>query len=184
MNYTEEAIKDAFWHLLEEKPYNKITVKDIVDYCRVNRNTFYYHFHDIPALLEHIIKEHTDFLIQSYSKFGSPIDCIIPLVQYCTKRKKAILHIYNSIHRELFLEDLEKIALYTVSNYINTVTSQITIQEKNKLLLIRFYKCILVGVALDWLNQKMSYDLLSAAINICEIFGGTGKQALLNNVKL
>ena len=46
MNYTENAIKDAFWQLLEEKPYNKITVKDIVERCQVNRNTFYYHFHD------------------------------------------------------------------------------------------------------------------------------------------
>ena len=37
MNYTENAIKDAFWQLLEEKPYNKITVKDIVERCQENR---------------------------------------------------------------------------------------------------------------------------------------------------
>ena len=56
MNRTKEAIVNAFWELLEEKPYNKITVKDIVDRCQINRNTFYYHFHDIPELLESIIK--------------------------------------------------------------------------------------------------------------------------------
>lgn len=41
---TKEIIRDAFWELLEEKPYNKITVQDIVNRCQVNRNTFYYHF--------------------------------------------------------------------------------------------------------------------------------------------
>lgn len=45
MNRTKLAIVDTFWQLLEEKPYNKITVQDIVDRCHVNRNTFYYHFH-------------------------------------------------------------------------------------------------------------------------------------------
>ena len=56
MNRTKNTIIDTFWLLLEEKPYNKITVKDIVDRCQMNRNTFYYHFHDIPELLETAVK--------------------------------------------------------------------------------------------------------------------------------
>ena len=45
MNRTELVIAKAFWQLLEEKPYSKITVKNIVERCEINRNTFYYHFH-------------------------------------------------------------------------------------------------------------------------------------------
>lgn len=37
MNRTKSAITNAFWQLLEEKPYSKITVKDIVDRCQINR---------------------------------------------------------------------------------------------------------------------------------------------------
>lgn len=51
MNRNKQAIIDAFWELLEEKPLSKITVKDIVERCQINRNTFYYHFRDIPLLL-------------------------------------------------------------------------------------------------------------------------------------
>lgn len=40
MNHTKSAIIDAFWQLLEERPYTKITVRDIVELCQVNRNTF------------------------------------------------------------------------------------------------------------------------------------------------
>ena len=51
MKKTKETIIDAFWQLLEEKPFNKITVQNIVERCHLNRNTFYYHFQDI--LLNH-----------------------------------------------------------------------------------------------------------------------------------
>ena len=43
MKKTKETIIDAFWQLLEEKPFNKITVQNIVERCALNRNTFYYH---------------------------------------------------------------------------------------------------------------------------------------------
>ena len=42
--FTKEIIAKTFTELLDEKPMSKITVKDIVERCGVNRNTFYYHF--------------------------------------------------------------------------------------------------------------------------------------------
>ena len=41
-NFTKKAIRDSLVKLLNEKPLSKITVRDIVDDCGVNRNTFYY----------------------------------------------------------------------------------------------------------------------------------------------
>jgi AcrR family transcriptional regulator len=57
MRRTRASIIAAFSQLLEERPLNKITVKDIVDRCDINRNTFYYHFQDIPALLQEMMEE-------------------------------------------------------------------------------------------------------------------------------
>lgn len=56
-NFTKQAIKAAFLELLDEKPLNKISVRDIVERCGINRNSFYYHFQDIPSLLGEIIVE-------------------------------------------------------------------------------------------------------------------------------
>ena len=56
-NFTKQAIKAAFLELLDEKPLNKISVRDIVERCGINRNSFYYHFQDIPSLLGEIIIE-------------------------------------------------------------------------------------------------------------------------------
>ena len=45
-NFTEKAIIESLKELLEERPIDKITVKEITERCGVSRNTFYYHFHD------------------------------------------------------------------------------------------------------------------------------------------
>ena len=51
-SYTRQAIMDAFLHLLARKPFKKITVRDIVEECGVNRTTFYYYYQDIYAIVE------------------------------------------------------------------------------------------------------------------------------------
>ena len=39
-NFTQNAIKQAFIKLLDERPLKQITVKDIVEECGINRNSF------------------------------------------------------------------------------------------------------------------------------------------------
>ena len=72
--FTKKAIRDSFVKLLNERPLSQITVRDIVEDCGVNRNTFYYYFQDIPQLLETIIKENADRIIQDnpYLSFRQP----------------------------------------------------------------------------------------------------------------
>ena len=53
-NFTRKAIKEAFLKLLNQRPLSQITVKDIVEDCGINRNSFYYHFEDLPALVEEL----------------------------------------------------------------------------------------------------------------------------------
>ena len=63
--FTKEIIAKTFTELLDEKPMSKITVKDIVERCGVNRNTFYYHFKDIPDVVEFILKKKWDGLTKN-----------------------------------------------------------------------------------------------------------------------
>lgn len=179
MKRTETAIIDAFWQLLEEGPYNKITVQKIVDRCQINRNTFYYHFHDIPELLEFTVKQDADFIIQTYGRLDSPIDCLAPLVDHCLKRRKALLHIYRSTQRETFISQFDRICLYVTTQYIDTVAANLTLLPEDKDLLSRFYKCTIVGVLLDWMDAGMNYDLLKNISRITELLGNSFMQALL-----
>ena len=45
----KDNIAEAARRLLMENNVKKLTVKDIVEECQITRQTFYYHFRDIPA---------------------------------------------------------------------------------------------------------------------------------------
>ena len=49
---TSKAITNALISLLKEKPFEKITVQDILDRTPVTRATFYAHFHDKYEIIE------------------------------------------------------------------------------------------------------------------------------------
>ena len=55
-SFTKKAIVESFLHLVGKKPIDKITVRDIVDDCGINRNTFYYYFQDIYVVLEDLCR--------------------------------------------------------------------------------------------------------------------------------
>ena len=48
---TKNAIRRAFIQLLNERPLDKISIKDIAEKGAVNRNTFYYYYADILSLI-------------------------------------------------------------------------------------------------------------------------------------
>lgn len=54
---THRAIQNAFLSLLSQKPFEKITVQDILDQTPVSRATFYKHFHDKYEIAEQIQDE-------------------------------------------------------------------------------------------------------------------------------
>ncbi|MCD8014268.1 MAG: TetR/AcrR family transcriptional regulator [Lachnospiraceae bacterium] len=62
---TKEIIIQTVMELLNERPFTKITVKDIVERCGINRNTFYYHFRDITDVMEYAFKRELDRIMQA-----------------------------------------------------------------------------------------------------------------------
>lgn len=50
--HTRTELAAALKELLKEKPLSKIRVHDLTDYCGLYRQTFYYHFEDVYALLD------------------------------------------------------------------------------------------------------------------------------------
>ena len=52
VRYTVGVLKKSFLELLEQKPVNKISVKEVCERAELNRATFYTHFNDCYDLLE------------------------------------------------------------------------------------------------------------------------------------
>lgn len=64
-NITKRALSAAFKELLQDEPFEKISVADICDKCQMNRKSFYYHFKDKYDLANWIFD--TEFIALSQS---------------------------------------------------------------------------------------------------------------------
>ena len=53
---SRRLIHQAFLELLREKPFEKITVTDIVNRADINRSTFYAHYPDVRGLVEALVE--------------------------------------------------------------------------------------------------------------------------------
>ena len=65
---TKELIYKTFLELLRQKPFDKITVRDIVEKANVNRNTFYYYYSDMYEMLEEIFTVTESQIVETHSK--------------------------------------------------------------------------------------------------------------------
>ena len=176
-NFTERAIKETFLNLLNEKPVNKITVKDISQTCGINRNTFYYHYNDIPSLMEEIFTEQAE-LIVNLDENASLYELLIYAVDFAIENKTAVYHIYKSANREMFETYLERITEKTISDLIERKAREYNTSENNKKAIIHYYKCLLVGFVIDWLLSGMQYELQDELKIICDLFDGAMEKAL------
>ena len=168
-NFTKPAIKASFMKLLNERPLNKISVRDIVEDCGINRNSFYYHFQDIPALLGEIITEETEKLIREYPSISSLDECFRAAFQFAQDNRNAVMHIYHSVNREMFTKHALKRCEYAVSSYIATVYPDDRICQADQQIVIRFIKCQLYGMCIDWIEQGMTdaaYDDLHRMLEL------------------
>ncbi len=177
--FTAKAIKQTFMELLNKKPLNKITVKDIAEECGINRNSFYYHYNDIPSLLEEIFTEEAETLVTNQKESTTFYEQLLSAVDFAIENRAAVYHIYNSASREMFERYLEKISNKTVSSYISQVSRDYNISERDKSALVLYYKCLLIGFVIDWLSSDMKYDLRDQLRRICILFDG----AMLGAIK-
>ena len=101
--FAKREIKNSFIKLLTERPISQITVKDIVEDCGVNRNSFYYHFQDIPSLLEEIIVEMTAKVIENLPEESTFEEKVTAALEEINLNKRMIYHIYGSSNREFVI---------------------------------------------------------------------------------
>ena len=129
--FTKDIIARTLIELLDEKPMSKVTVKDIVERCGVNRNTFYYHFHDIPAVVE-------------------------------------------------YLYYMNEVSGYVFTRYFEKNTERLEIDDHERMLLIKYYKCLYIGLLMDWLDQGMKEDLSEQIQDMAELM--EKRKDLLHNL--
>lgn len=171
--FAKREIKNSFIKLLTERPISQITVKDIVEDCGVNRNSFYYHFQDIPSLLEEIIVEMTAKVIENLPEESTFEEKVTAALEEINLNKRMIYHIYGSSNREFYEKQLMKICDYVTRTYICSRDYSEKVTSKDLEFVISYLKCELFGQLIDWLNHDMSYDIVEHSRILCRMFVGS-----------
>lgn len=177
---TKDALKYSFMELLEEKKLDNITVKDIVNKCSVNRNTFYYHFHDIYDLMDYIFTSEAEMLIEINQVSLKWKESFTRVGNYLLEHKKMIYHVYYSINREQLEKYLYNVISDILMKIIKEEVKDRNISEKTCQILCDFHKYALVGMLLDWIRNGMKESIDDLLYKIELVFDGSMKHILLN----
>ena len=182
-NFTKKAIKDTFIELLNERPLSQITVKDIVEKCGINRNSFYYHFHDIPSLIEEIVTEEADRIVAEYRNLDSLEMSFNAAIDFAKKNRRAILNIFKSVNRDIFEQYLWKVCDYIVVSFCKTVFAEHPVSEEDRDTIIQFYKAQCFGMVIDWLRSGMKADVHHKIHRICELQKGMLEEMVRRSIE-
>ena len=79
---TRDALGDALIALMQEKPFETITVQDVLDRAHVSRSTFYMHYSDKDDLLLSDADEFFEALSMALSMHGDKSERVFPVREF------------------------------------------------------------------------------------------------------
>ena len=176
---TKRAFAASLKKLLSHKTLDNITVKDIAQDCEVQRQTFYYHFQDIYALIEWIYLNEVTKAINDKKTYATWNQGFYQLFQYILENKSFVINTYRSIKHE----DLEKY-IYEGSyallwGVVEEQSLGLQVNDRDKKFITNFYKYSFAGILLDWICNGMKDDPQKIIKNIDITICGNIKNALI-----
>lgn len=92
----KETIAAAFVALSQEKPIDKITVKDLVERCGISRQAFYYHFQDILDVMEWSIRQIVNGALQSSLRAQTPQQSVEAFIRISAEHERLLDRLWSS----------------------------------------------------------------------------------------
>ena len=155
---TKRALEQSLKNLLLKKPLAKITINDITEDCGINRMTFYYHFKDIPDVVEFILKKKWDEILEHPQDRASILECMEEMADLVRNNRKVMFNVYRSVKKDTFLFYMNEISNYIIMEYFRKNADQFDLDEGEIRILIQYYKCLFMGFLMEWLDNNLKSD--------------------------
>ena len=140
---------------MKKKPFGKITVSELIKSCGINRNTFYYHFEDIYALLKWTFEHEAIETVKSFDLMTDNDGAIGFVLDYVEKNDYILNCAYDSIGRD-------ELKRFFCADFTEIVASFITRAEESagkaldgeyKKFLCNFYVEALSGIIVNLIKD-------------------------------
>lgn len=158
-NSTKESLAEALASLLKDRTLDQITVKDITDYCDVNRQTFYYHFKDVYDVLEWIYKNKLEKASIEMFSLEEWYEGFVFFFNALLEQRDLFMNAYTSLGEDLDVYLVER-TRFTVAQYAKKHYSHISIKKSDFDFVVDVYTAMFVKLIKDWFDQGMveSYE--------------------------
>ena len=161
---TKQLIAQHLLAMLEHAPLESVSVKSLVDSCRISRQTFYYHFRDIFDVLEWDVNAAMEQCL-TQSTGAAPKEEVRAFVQAFLLRRKAILRLLESSRRA----DFEHLLIRAARTYLWERLRRLQLARRlpaaDLQALLDFHACGLVGLMLRRCEQgEIDAQLLTEQI--------------------
>jgi AcrR family transcriptional regulator len=169
--YAKAAIMSVFLNQLNDKPFDKISVVDIARQAGVSRNTFYYWYSDIYALVDDLFHSETQKIRQESRSFDSWLDGFLHAMQFVGENRRAVYHLYNSISRNKLEAFLYDVTLSDMTRVVEAQARDTGASTEDIHDIAAFYSAALLGLAIRWLDTGMKEDPEAYLENMGELLG-------------
>lgn len=120
----------------EGKSLDNISVTDLVKKCKVNRQTFYYHFHDIYDLLTLV---YLNEKIEGIQKSQDVIEMLKYIFNYFKKNKNFVKETLRSAAKDLFHEFINNNCYQTLMNLIFEIPKSNDLTDNERKAIVRYH---------------------------------------------
>lgn len=152
---TKEALASALKQMMAVKPISKITVKDLVEICGVNRQTFYYHFDDVYDLLEWVFEEDANRVLPSQIVYEHWREDVMRFFEYLYENSAFALNVYNSDSRLYMLRYLKERLQNCIRGFALIVSEGRNIDLQDFEFVVEFYAQGVTGLISQWMDAGM-----------------------------
>lgn len=178
--YFNMAVKfdKALLSLLEQKPFEYITISEICEKACVNRSTFYLHYENTCDLLQEATQHILDSFLSYFSVDTKSIayrlaDCDLQELVFVTP--EYILPYLNFIkdNRQIFRTSIQQLGTMNFEGvyermflYVfNPILSRFHFPEKERSYVMKFYLSGITAIVIEWLDN----DCADSVENIIKI---------------
>lgn len=172
-NKTKSALAAAMKEMLAIKPINKITIKDLVESCGVNRQTFYYHFDDVYDLLEWIFEQEAEQVLPKEIAYDRWREDVLTFFTYLATNREFSLNIYNSNSRTYMLRFYQKKLENCVRGFAILVSENMNISRPDFEFVVQTYTNLVIGYISVWLDNGMQATTESMYAKYLKLMDGS-----------
>jgi AcrR family transcriptional regulator len=145
----KSVIAANFFALVQERGFDKITVKDLVERCHISRQTFYYHFQDLLDVVEWSAQRGIQRAVNLTAEIYDTEQVLQRVVEIARENWQIVEGLMKSQKREY----LERIFANTLRDYVLELVAKnapgMTFNYDDTVVAIQFYAHGIAGVLME-----------------------------------